>query len=326
MFFMAKPVVVKRLKMMTVREFNALYGDETKCGQQLSRQRWPEGFRCPRCGGGSRGYMAARRVHECAGCSYQCSVTAGTIFHKTRTPLPSWFWAIYRMSHDKKGLSAVQLAKEIGVSYPTAWLMQHKIRKAMEDRDRGYRISGLIEVDEGYVGGEEHGESRKGRGAAAKSVVAVAVERRAEGQPGRPPVPGFAALRVLPNAAAASLEGFLGSKVEPGSHILSDGWNGYRRIGAQGFTHTATVIAHQTEAAHKLFPWVHITLSNLKRFLLGTHHQVNPRHLKRYVAEFNYRLNRRTQLPGLMQHLTQACIATRTITYKQLIQKQPELT
>ena len=126
---MGKPTVVKRLKMMTVREFNALYGDEAKCGRQLSRQRWPEGFRCPRCGGGSRGYMAARRVHECAGCAYQCSVTAGTIFHKTRTPLPSWFWAIYRMSHDKKGISAVQLAKEIGVSYPTAWLMQHKIRR-----------------------------------------------------------------------------------------------------------------------------------------------------------------------------------------------------
>jgi transposase-like protein len=322
---MGKPTVVKRLKMMTVREFNALYGDEAKCGRQLSRQRWPEGFLCPRCGGASRGYMAARRVHECAACGYQCSVTAGTIFHKTRTPLPSWFWAIYRMSHDKKGLSAVQLAKEIGVSYPTAWLMQHKIRKAMEDRDKGYRISGLIEVDEGYVGGEEHGEPRKGRGAAAKSVVAVAVERRAEGQPGRPPVPGFAALRVLPNAAAASLEDFLHSKAEPGSHILSDGWNGYRRLGAQGFTHTPTVLAHQSEAAHKLFPWVHITLSNLKRFLLGTHHQVDPRHLKRYVAEFTYRLNRRAQQPGLMHHLTEACLATQTITYKQLIQKQPEL-
>jgi len=137
---------------MTVQQFRASFGDEQKCGEQLSRQRWPEGFQCPRCGGPSRGYMAERQVHECALCAYQCSVTAGTIFHKTRTPLSSWFWAIYRMSHDKKGISAMQLAKEIGVSYPTAWLMLHKIRKAMSDRDQHYRLNGLVEVDEGYVG------------------------------------------------------------------------------------------------------------------------------------------------------------------------------
>ena len=98
------------------------------------------------CGGGTRGYIAFRRVHECKQCGYQCSVTAGTIFHKTRTPLTSWFWAIYRMSHDKKGISAVQLMKEIGVSYTTAWLMPHKIRKAMEDRDWRYKLHGIIEM------------------------------------------------------------------------------------------------------------------------------------------------------------------------------------
>jgi len=88
-------------------------------------------------------------VHECKQCAYEGSVTAGTIFHKTRTPLPSWFWAIYRMSHDKKGISAVQLGKEIGVSYVTAWTMQHKIRKAREDRDLRDRLHGIIEMDEG---------------------------------------------------------------------------------------------------------------------------------------------------------------------------------
>src|SRR5450432_3203929 len=112
----------RRGKMLTVQEFRRLFGTERRCGAQLTRQRWPDGFQCPRCAGPSRGYMTSRRVHECAACGYQCSVTAGTIFHKTRTPLASWFWAIYRMSHDKKGISAVQLAKEIGVSYPTAWL------------------------------------------------------------------------------------------------------------------------------------------------------------------------------------------------------------
>jgi len=112
-----------------VGEFRTQFGEESQCAEQLTRQRWPEGFRCPRCSGATRGYVASRRVHECKQCVYQCSVTAGTIFHKTRTPLASWFWAIYRMSHDKKGISAVQLAKEIGVRYRTAWTMQHKIRR-----------------------------------------------------------------------------------------------------------------------------------------------------------------------------------------------------
>lgn len=314
--------------MMTVREFRASFGDEQQCGEHLSRQRWPEGFCCPRCAGPSRGYISARQVHECARCGYQCSVTAGTIFHKTRTPLTSWFWAIYRMSYDKKGISAMQLAKEIGVSYPTAWLMLHKIRKAMSDRDQRYRLSGLVEVDEGYVGGEEHGKGHTGRGKPglrSKSVVAVAVERRAPGKAGRTPVPGFAKLEVIPDAATQTLEKFLAGSVKPGSHILSDGWPGYRRLKQKGFEHTATAISRQDEPAHSLFPWVHITLSNLKRFLLGTHHKVEPKHLPHYVAEFNYRLNRRTMEQDLMARLLGACISTQAFTYKQLV-AMPELT
>jgi transposase-like protein len=245
-------------------------------------------------------------------------VTAGTIFHKTRTPLTSWFWAVYRMSHDKKGISAVQLSKEIGVSYVTAWTMQHKIRKAMEDRDQRYKLHGIIEMDEGYVGGAESGEGCGGRGAETKCVVAVAVEHAAEGKPGQPPIPGFAALQVLPDASSRSIDGFLGVKVATGSHILSDGWSGYRKLGEKGFAHTATVLSHQDEPAHTLFPWVHISLSNLKRFLLGTHHQVDAKHLKRYVAEFNYRLNRRTMEPDLLPRLLRACLGTHTITFQQL--------
>lgn len=315
----ANPLKLKRKCIVTVSEFHSRFGDEAQCGQHLTAQRWPNGFACPRCGGRSRGYMASRRVHECAACGYQCSVTAGTIFHKTRTPLTSWFWTIYRMSQDKKGISALQLSKEISVSYPTAWLIQHKIRQAMADRDQGYQLQGLIEVDEGYVGGAEEGKAQKGRGAKNKSVVAVAVERRAPGPEGEKPIPGFAALAVVPNAAASSLQGFLQAKVQPGSRVLSDGWRGYRGLEQQGFQHTATPLQGDPKAAHRLFPWVHITLSNLKRFLLGTHHKVEPQHLKRYVAEFAYRLNRRTMETNLFDRLVRACLATHTILYKELI-------
>jgi transposase-like protein len=309
---------LKRKRIMTVNEFRLQFGDETQCEKYLTAQRWPEGFACPRCGGGSRGYIASRRSHECAACGYQCSIRAGTIFPKTRVPLTSWFWALYRMSQDKKGLSALQLSKEIDVSYPTAWLLQHKIRKAMADRDRGYQLKGLIEVDEGYVGGKEEGQERKGRGAQTKSIVAVAVEHVGSGAEGDKPIPGFAALAVVPDAAADSLQGFVQAKAQVGSRVLSDGWSGYRGLEQRGFQHTALPLHGDSKAAHRLFPWVHITLSNLKRFLLGTHHKVEPRHLPRYVAEFAYRLNRRTMEGNLFQRLVRACLATNTIIYKDL--------
>src|SRR5437667_9474086 len=158
---MKKTNRLKKGRILTVKEFRARFGDHDQCARYLASERWPNGFRCPRCGGRSRGYMASRQVEECAACGYQCSVTAGTIFHKTRVPLAGWFWAIYRMGQDKKGISAVQLSQEIGVSYPTAWLLQHKIRKAMADRDQRYPWSGLIEVDEGYAGGAEQGVPRR---------------------------------------------------------------------------------------------------------------------------------------------------------------------
>jgi transposase-like protein len=185
--------------------------------------RWPRGFVCPRCGGDSRGYMKAKRVHECRGCGYQGSVTAGSIFHKTRVPLSDWFWAIYRLSQGKKGISALQLSREIGVSYPTAWLMAHKIRKAMQDREQRTRLRGLVEVDEGFVGGAEEGRGRMGRGRQTKSLVAVAVEQRRPGKPGRSPLPGRMALAVIPDATAESLRAFLRAKVRQGKR-RTDRW------------------------------------------------------------------------------------------------------
>ena len=149
-------------KIMTVQQFRARFGEEDQCVRYLTQARWPQGFACPRCGGDSRGYMRAKRVYECRACGYQASVTAGTILHKTRTPLKDWFWAIYRMSQGKKGISALQLSKEIGVHYATAGLMQPKIRKAMADRAQGRKLKGLVEVDEGYVGGRRGGASRGG--------------------------------------------------------------------------------------------------------------------------------------------------------------------
>jgi transposase-like protein len=318
---MKKP---KRRGMMTIQKFRQRFGDEERCWEHLTRLRWPGGFVCPRCGGGSRGYMKARRIYECRACGYQGSVTAGTIFHKARVPLSAWFWAIYRLSQGKKGVSALQLSKEIGVSYPTAWLMAHKIRKAMADREQGRKLRGLIEVDEGYVGGKERGTGRIGRFTQNKSIVAVGVEHRQEGKPGRPPLPGRVALAVIPDVTTASVHAFVDSQIKRGSTLWTDKFSSYGGLSWKGFPHAAIPLGEDRELLRRFFPWVHIVLSNLKRFLLGTHHKPEAKHLARYVAEFAYRFNRRGQEGTLFHRLTRACLATNTITYKDLV-AEPEL-
>lgn len=313
----------KRKGMMTVERFRRRFGDEEQCWEHLTRLRWPRGFVCPRGGGGSRGYMKAKRVHECRACGYQGSVTAGTIFHKARVPLNAWWWAIYRMSQGKKGVSALQLSKEIGVSYPTAWLMAHKIRKAMADREQGRRLRGLIEVDEGYVGGKERGAGRIGRFTQSKSIVAVAVEHWKDGEPGRPPMPGRAALAVLPDVTTASVRALVDTQVKAGSTLWTDQFASYGGLSWRGFPHAAIPLGDDRNLTRRFFPWVHILLSNLKRFLLGTHHQPEPQHLNRYVAEFTYRFNRRWQERSLFHRLTRACLCTNPMTYKDLV-AEPE--
>ncbi len=309
----------KRKGMMTIQRFRRLFGDEARCWAHLRRVRWPRGFVCPRCGGGSRGYLRARRLEECRVCGYQASVTAGTIFHKTRVPLTSWFWAIYRLSQGKKGVSALQLSKEMGVSYPTAWLLAHKLRQAMADRDEGRKLRGLIEVDEGYVGGKERGSGRIGRFTQNKSIVAVAVEHWKDGEPGRPPIPGRVALAVLPDATGRSVHAFVDSQVKPGTALWTDKFSSYGGLSWRGYPHAAIPLGDDRELTRRFFPWVHIVLSNLKRFLLGTHHKPEPKHLARYLAEFTYRFNRRGQERSLFHRLTRACLATNTITYKDLV-------
>jgi transposase-like protein len=309
----------KRQGMMTIERFRRRFGDEEACWKHLARLRWPAGFVCTRCGGNSRGFMKARRLHECRQCGYQSSVTAGTIFHKTRVPLRDWFWALYRMSQGKKGVSALQLSKEIGVTYPTAWLMAHKIRKAMADREQGRRLRGLIEVDEGYVGGRERGSGRIGRFTQNKSIVAVAVEHWKEGEPNRPPIPGRAALVVVPDASAASLQGFVDTRVKTGSTLWTDRFSSYGGLSWRGYPHAAIPLKGDPALAQRFLPWVHIVLSNLKRFLLGTHHKPEAKHLERYVAEFTYRFNRRWQEKTLFHRLTRACLTTNTVTYKALV-------
>ena len=254
------------------------FGTEDDCRQYLVSLRWPEGFRCPRCNH-DRAWTMKGDIYRCTSCDYKSSITAGTIFERTRKPLVLWFRAIWWITSQKSGTSAkgVQRVLELG-SYQTAWVWLHKLRRAMVRPDRD-RLTGTIEVDETYVGGAKAG--KRGRGAAGKACVGIAVQERPDEGIGR------IRLDVLPDVSGESLIAFVKSVAEPGSIIRTDGWQGYGRIASVGYGHTI-VPKHELKAAH-------LVASLLKRWLLGTHQgAVSHEHLLYYLDEYTFRFNRRT--------------------------------
>ena len=307
-----KPPVAK---VLTVHEFHERFGSDELCLAHLKTLRWGadlEGFTCPSCGRAQGWWLAKRELMECSHCHHQTSVTAGTVFHRLRSPLWKWFWAAYQLAQDKKGIAAMELCKQIRVSYTTAWLMLHKLRRAMRDRNQRYVLKGLVEVDEAYVGGEAEGSGTTGRGSAGKTPVAVAVELNEAGKP------GHVALGTLARVDGHSLKKFAAQSIEPGSTLHTDGWSSYKSVAKAGYKHKATVTGSGAKAVAK-FPWVHTFIGNLKRMILGTHHSVSPKHLDQYLAEFAYRANRRWGEAGLFDRLLVAAISAKTVTYKQLV-------
>ena len=294
-------------------ELLAWFPDDGACLDYLDWLRWREGWRCPACGC-ERGWRLASGRRECAGCGRQTSVSAGTIFHRTRTPLTVWFAAAWHVTSQKQGASALGLKRVLGVgSYQTAWTMLHRLRVAMVRPGRE-RLSGRVEVDETYVGGEEAGV--RGRQTQEKSIVAIAVELHAP--------KGFGRVRLarVPDVSASSLIPFVEASVEPGASVLTDGWSAYSALPVHGYLHTKTILSASGDPAHVVMPGVHRLASLLKRWLLGTHQgSVSPEHLQTYLNEFAFRFNRRTShRRGLLFHrLLEQAVATDPLSYRELV-------
>ena len=219
----------------TLQEFQAIFPDEQACWEALRRARWPKGFVCPRCGHGASSWISTRRLEQCRRCRYQCSVTAGTIFHGTRVPLLTWFWAIFFLARHKKGISALQLQRDTGIgSYETAWAMLHKLRSALGPRPE-HRLTGLVEADESYVGGTERG-LRGGRMLVGKTLVAGAVEQRQHSA-------GRARLSVIKGLTFEhDLGPFVRSVIDATeATVRTDGFQGYRRLSKVGVRHERLV-------------------------------------------------------------------------------------
>ncbi len=302
----------------TVSEFEAKFGTEVQCEEYLRRKRWPEGFVCPRCGGRRSWKLKARALDECASCHHQVSLTAGTIFENTQKPLVVWFRVIAQFVLAKSGCSAMDIHRQHGLSYQTSWTWLHKVRSTM-DRVGAPKLSGRVEVDETFEGGEDDA-AHKGRCVTGKKTpVVVAVETKGARC-------GRARIEFTGGTGVAELEPVVERNVEKGSTLVTDGLQPYQTIAKKGgFKHDRRVIGKSKKNASKLLRHVHLVISLLHRLLLGTYQGAcDVTHLKRYLDEFVFRFNRRTSRNRyhLFDRVFDA-ICSRPPTYAELVGRQP---
>jgi len=286
-----------KMPKVSLLEWQKRYGTERACEKVLFKIRWPNGFVCPRCNSVKVSYIKTRKIYQCSQCRHQVSITAGTLFHSTNLSLVKWFWAIYLTASDKGGISALRLAKHIDVSWPTARKMLKKIRTAMTDRDSKYRLKQLIEFDDAYIGGKRTG--KRGRGAAGKQAILVAVETR-DGKA------GYMAVEAVATISKKTVREFLQDHLKAGQTVRTDAFPALNSV-QEMHNHQKKVVP--AEEASEWLPLVHVIIGNLKKFLNGTFHGVSLKYLQEYLNEFSYRFNRRFWEPELPLRLLNACLS-----------------
>lgn len=259
----------------SIFDFQKQFSTEENCLGFLIQSRWPDGFVCPRCGHNEYFWIKTRKLLRCKKCGYDASPTAGTVMHHSKMPLTTWFQAAYLVTTHTPGISALQLQRQLGIpSYQTAFTILHKLRAGTVRQDRS-KLSGIVEVDETYIGGKKAGPT--GRGALGKVIVAGAVDIRGK-------YANRVRLRVIPNVSSEILTGFVKDNIEEGSEIRTDEWKSYSKLSSLEYKHKI-----ETDLPH-----IHRVFSNLKTWLLGTHHgAVRKQHLQAYLNEYTFRFNRR---------------------------------
>lgn len=304
----------------TYQEFRDWFPDDDACREYLAGLRWDDGFWCPRCGGGEF-WATGRGLRMCPGCGLKTSVTAGTIFHRSHTPLSTWFAAIWLVTSSKNGVSAQGLQDNLGFgSYETAWAWLHKLRRAMVRPDRdllGDPTTGVVvELDQSFLGGRSRG---KLGGSSAKTPITIAVERTPTNRLGR------VRLEAADKAGGLDILDFATEVISPGTEVHTDGARMFRRLTELGFVHEATPGTKNgqvVEDRDAVMPGPHLVSSLLKRWTAGTlHHRLSHRHLPYYLDEFTFRFNRRNSRARgmLFYRLLQQAVDTDPHPLKELI-------
>jgi transposase-like protein len=293
--------------------FRERYGTEEQCLQALFRSRWPHGFECPGCGSRHFHQLQCRPLFQCAECRHQTSVIAGTIFASTKLPLTIWFLAMHLLTQSKHSVSSLELARQLGVRQKTAWSLKHKLMQVMLEREQTRILSGRVETDDAYMGGQTHG--KRGRGAGRKRPFLAAVQTE-DGLK-----PHLLSLLALNRVSGQSILKWGKAHLHAKAHVVTDGWKAYRTLDDNGWKHEAKVAVSTgwRRAKHPAFRWVNTILGNLKGNILGVCRAIQLKHLPRYLAEFQYRFNRRYDLSTILPRLLRASALTPPMPYRLLI-------
>ena len=276
-------------KEIGLHEFIEKSGSDAQCHEALYHLRWPAGYVCPECDNKTGCKLNSRPVCQRNKCHHKASLTAETIFHSTKLPLNKWFLAIYLLTQRKKGTSALQLSRKIGVNYNTAWKVKHKLMQVMMEHQNGERLFGRIEIDDAYLGGEL--PRKRGRGSHKMIPFMAAVETTQDGRPRK------IHLRRVRDFRLTKIALYAKSSLQRGSTIFSDGLRCFSDIGEFGCKHVTIVTGGGRQSAqHPTFKWVNTMLGNVRNALLGTFYAIRDKHVPRYLAGFEFRLNRRFDL------------------------------
>jgi transposase-like protein len=296
--------MVQFQKGMSLSEFHKRYGSEAQCEAALVAWRWPKGFVCPHCGGREHAIVGKRRLFSCHGCRRQTSIRAGTVFAKSLLPLTTWFQAMWLLTQSKNSISTLELSRQIGVKWDSAWLMRQKLASVMIEREKARKLDGRVEMDDAVLGGEksEIEGGKRGRSGPNKVPFVIAVETTDDAKP----------RRLLLHAVKAhdgdSIEAMARAHLEPGARVVSDGLGCFRAVTRAGCKHDPVNVTKAENHGEKLacFRWVNTVLGNLKTAVVGTLKSVRPRYAFRYLGEFQYRFNRRFDLPAMFDRIAYA--------------------
>ena len=299
---------------LSLPRFMEAYGTDAQCAAALIQARWPSGFHCPACGAAhaSEFTRGTLRYWQCRGCRHQTSLTSGTLMVHSRLPLTKWFLAIYLITQSKTSIAALALRRQVGLSWRAAWFLKHKLMEAMRQREADRPLHGDVRIDDAYLGGERTG-SKAGRGSENKVPFVAAVEMR-EGRPQRvrfDPVNSF---------SFASLRPWADKALAADAVVTSDGLLGFEVVARMGFEHKV-VIAGKGKIGCEVdaFKWLNVILGNLKTSLTGTHHAFAfAKYAHRYLAEVQYRFNRRFDLASMVPRFITAIMQTAPCSRRQI--------
>lgn len=291
---------------LSMAEYLKQFGTEEQCAAALEASRWPDGWHCPHCGGQRHSLFSreGRKYWQCHRCREQTSLISGTIFQATKLPLACWFLAMHLLTQSKNNVSALEMMRHLGVCYKTAWLMKHKLLEVMFLREEPRMLDGRVEVDDAYLGGERPG--KRGRGSENKVSFIAAVQTNAAGHP------HTVCLKPLAFTKEAIAD-WANKALAASAHVVSDGLGCFNGFEGNVADHQAVVTGGGAESVkHPQFRWVNTLLGNLKTGLSGTYHAFDfAKYAHRYLAEFQYRFNRRFDLKVILKRLLRAAALTR---------------